>query len=131
VLVRVLLHLLALAAGTGAGLLGAFVQQRTDHGIPTGLLIGLGLTAAVYLALGLLTRSRSGPLVGFLGWIAATIVISYVRPGSDTIIPANGRGTGWLYAGLLLAFVAIVLPYGPDGPAVLGRPPSDGPPTGR
>jgi len=129
--VRVLLHLLAFAAGAGTGLLGAFGQQRTSHGFPVGLLVGLGLTVAVYVAMGHLVRARTGPAAAFIGWMTVTVLVSSVRPGSDTIIPNNARGNGWLYLGLVVAFVAIVLPYAQDPPAPAAGAPSDAPTTGR
>lgn len=109
---RVALGLLGLVLGVMAGVLGSFVHALTWAGLPVGLLLGLGLSLAVFATAGLAGRSRGGAALAAAGWVVAVLALSSRRPEGDLVVPAGALGNGWLVGGLLLAGLAVAWPYG-------------------
>ncbi len=77
---------------------------------PAGLAAALALTTLW----GLLLGRRPGPAVartaGVLGWAVVVLLVSTPRPEGDVLVPGNGRGYAWMFAGLVLLVATVVLP---------------------
>jgi hypothetical protein len=108
---RALGHLLALAAGAAAGVLGSFTFAYTSASLPVGLLVGLFLCLAVFSAAGLALRSRGAAAAAAAGWLVTVGFLSVQRPEGDLIVPATTLGYCWLIFGFLVAALSIAVPY--------------------
>src|SRR5471032_2696785 len=108
---RALGHLLALAAGAAAGVLGSFTFAYTSASLPVGLLVGLFLCLAVFSAAGLALRSRGAAAAAAAGWLVTVGFLSVQRPEGDLIVPATTLGCCWLIFGFLVAALSIAVPY--------------------
>lgn len=102
--------------GLGVGLVGSFSQGATwtllGIALPVGLIAGLVATLIVIVGAGLLTGSRLGAVLAFLGWLLATTVMSLKRPEGDLVVPATAYGLVWLFGGTVLGGLALAWPYG-------------------
>ncbi len=114
---RAVLLVLAALAGAVAGVLGSFAHPDEVAALPVGLLLGLGLSVAVFVTSGLLL-GRAGAAAAAAGWLGTVLLMSSRRPEGDLVVPATATGYAWLLVGTLLAGVCIALPYS-SGP---GRP---------
>jgi hypothetical protein len=117
---RALGYLVALAAGAAAGLLGSFKFGYTYAGLPVGLLVGLCLSLAVFVAAGLFFRSRGASAVAAAGWLVMVALMSMQRPEGDLVVPASTLGVCWLLVGTVVAGLSLSVPYAaisprPDG----------------
>jgi hypothetical protein len=108
---RVLGHVLALAAGAAAGVLGSFTFGYAQGWVPVGLVVALSLSLAVFVSAGLFLRSRGAAAVAVAGWFAMVMVMLMSRPEGDLIVPATGLGYGWLFGGTLVAGLSLAVPY--------------------
>jgi hypothetical protein len=108
---RALGHLLALAAGAAAGVLGSFTFAYTSASLPVGLLVGLFLCLAVFTSAGLALRSRGAAAAAAAGWLVTVGFLSAQRPEGDLIVPATTLGYCWLILGFLVAALSIAVPY--------------------
>jgi Family of unknown function (DUF6113) len=108
---RALGHLMALAAGAAAGLLGSFTFAYTSASVPVGLLVGLCLCLAVFVAAGLALRSRGAAAVAAAGWLVTVGFLSMQRPEGDLVVPATTLGYCWLLIGTLVAGLSLAVPY--------------------
>jgi hypothetical protein len=108
---RVLGHLLALVAGAAAGLLGSFTFAYTRASLPVGLLVALGLCLAVFVAAGLVLRSRGAAAVAAAGWLVTVGFLSVQRPEGDLVVPATTLGYCWLLVGAVVAGLSLAVPY--------------------
>ena len=112
VALRLLLHGAAAAAGVLAGALGSFVHPVRAAGLPVGLLCALALSAAVFVAAGLLVRARTGAAACAAGWFLPVLLFSTQRPEGDLVVPGSAAGYAWLLGGSLVAALAVGWPYG-------------------
>lgn len=108
---RVLLGraVLALLLGAAVGVIGTVAHRAEWAGLPTGLLMALGLT----LSTAVLCRAWSGTatlLAAGAGWLVAVQVLAATGPGGDVLVPAQAVGYVWTYGGLLLVGVTAFLP---------------------
>ena len=110
-LARVLGYLLALVAGIAAAVLGSFTFAYTRGPWPVGLLVALGLCLAVFVASGLLLKSRAAAVVAAGGWLVSVGWLSMKRPEGDLIVPATTLGYCWLLVGTLVAGLSLAVPY--------------------
>jgi hypothetical protein len=108
---RALGYLVALVAGAAAGLLGSFTFAYTRAQLPVGLLVGLCLCLAVFVAAGLLLRSRGAAAVAVAGWLLMVGLLSMQRPEGDLVVPATALGYSWLLVGTVVAGLSLVVPY--------------------
>jgi Family of unknown function (DUF6113) len=123
---RALGHLLALAAGAAAGLLGSFTFAYTSGSLPVGLLVGLCLCLAVFAAAGLALRSRAAAALAAAGWLVMVGLLSMQRPEGDLVVPATTLGYCWLILGFAVAVLSIAVPYAALSlPPVVAAPPAD------
>jgi hypothetical protein len=111
VVARVLGYLLAVVAGVTAGVLGSFTFAYTRGPLPVGLLVGLCLCLAAFVASGLLLRSRAAAVVAASGWLVSVGLLSMQRPEGDLIVPATTLGYCWLLVGTLVAGLSLAVPY--------------------
>lgn len=116
---RLLLHVLAVAAGVAVGLLGSLVHPVRVAGIPVGLVIALLLSLTVFVGCGGGLRSRGGAAAAALGWLGPVLLLSTPRPEGDLVVPGNALGYAWLLGGTVLAGLAVAVPYG-DHPGGAG-----------
>ena len=107
-LVLVLLGALVAAVGT-------FLQAaRLGLGpvdVPYGVVVSLALTAAVCLAGGLATGSRSGALAAAAGWLLVLVLSLAPGPGGDVVLPARPLSYVWLLGGVVLVGMTLAAPY--------------------
>jgi Family of unknown function (DUF6113) len=108
---RVLGYLLAVVAGAAAGLLGSFTFAYTSASLPVGLLVALCLCLAVFVAAGLVLRSRGAAAVASAGWVVTVGLLSSQRPEGDLVVPATTLGYCWLLFGTLVAVLSLAVPY--------------------
>ena len=118
---RVLAGAVAALGGFGAGLLGSFGHAQTSYGVPVGLLIGLGLSLAVFVTAGLASRSRGPVTWAALGWVSVVLLLSVRRPEGDLVVPGTLLGYVWLLGGTLVAGAAVSWPYASTGQTPPGR----------
>ncbi len=109
--VRVVLHVLALAAGAAVGVLGSFVHPLTWAGLPYGLLLAIVLTGAVMVTAGLATGSRSGAGCAAAGWLAVVVTLSSPRSEGDLVVPGTALGYAWLLLGTFVVVLGVAVPY--------------------
>lgn len=111
----VLLVLLAVA-GAVAGVVGSYVHDVSVEvlglGLPVGLLVGLGTTAAVCLLAGWLVGNRLAVLAPAAAWFVPVLVLSTRRPEGDLVIAARPAGYVFLLGGSVLIGLVIAMPYG-------------------
>lgn len=108
---RVLGYLLAVVAGAAAGLMGSFTFAYTSASLPVGLLVALCLCLAVFVAAGLVLRSRGAAAVASAGWLVTVGLLSLQRPEGDLVVPASTLGYCWLLIGTLVAVLSVAVPY--------------------
>ncbi len=89
-------------------------------GAPVGLLLALGLSAAVFVTGGLLL-GRPPVVAAAAGWVAVVLLLASPRPEGDLVVPASATGYGWLLGGTLVALGCVALPY-PRAPRRSARP---------
>jgi hypothetical protein len=109
--VRVALHVVALAVGATVGVLGSFVHPLTWQGVPYGLLLGLVLTGALMVTAGLATGGRTAPLLAAAGWLVVVVTLSSPRSEGDLIVPGTTLGYAWLLVGTFVVVLGVGLPY--------------------
>ena len=119
---RALGHILVLAAGVAAGVLGSFTFASTRWGLPVGLLVALCLCLVVFVGAGLLLRSRGAAAAAAAGWLLTVGVLSMQRPEGDLVVPATTLGYCWLLVGTLVAGLSLAVPY----TAIMAEAPGDG-----
>ncbi|GAA4357617.1 hypothetical protein [Angustibacter luteus] len=97
----------------------AFVATVTHQGAvtgpggvrwPVGLGLALALTACVGAFLRALGPSLAARLAALGGWLLVLAWVSSGSAGEDVLVPANGRGYAWLFAGLVLLAALLLLP---------------------
>jgi Family of unknown function (DUF6113) len=108
---RILGYLLAVVAGAAAGLLGSFTFAYTSASLPVGLLVALCLCLAVFVAAGLVMKSRGAAGVASAGWLVTVGLLSLQRPEGDLVVPATTLGYCWLLVGTLVAALSLAVPY--------------------
>lgn len=126
--VRLVLLLLAVAAGAVAGVLGSFVHPVEAAGLPVGLLLAAATSVGAWVTCGLLL-GRPGSAAAVLGWLVVVLLLSSRRPEGDLVVPGTAAGYAWLLGGLLLGAGCVALPYrrpgrapaAPSEPAAAGR----------
>lgn len=96
-------------------MLGSFVHAAGPNGLPLGLMCALGLSLAVFIEAGALTRARTGAAAAAVGWLLPVLLLSTPRPESDLVVPGSGLGYAWLIGGALLAGLSFTVPYADRG----------------
>jgi hypothetical protein len=99
---------IALLAGLLVGVVGSLEHRWGLGPVPLGLVLGLAGTFLVVVAGGVLVGRRGGAAAAFLGWLAATVVLSMSGPGSDVVLPADGVGYTWLLGGAVAAGLGLL-----------------------
>ena len=87
---RAVLLVLAALAGAVAGVLGSFAHPDEVGALPVGLLLGLGLSVAVFVTSGLLL-GRAGAAAAAAGWLGTVLLMSSRRPEGDLAEGDLGR----------------------------------------
>jgi hypothetical protein len=111
-----------LVLGAVAGFAGTFVSRHLWLlGGPGGLPVPWGLALTVAASLGLFLGggrllASNGVLVAALGWLAPVVVFMLPRVEGDVLLAQDGRGIGFLFAGVVGAAVAFgrALTRGPE-----------------
>ncbi|MEO7979840.1 MAG: DUF6113 family protein [Sporichthyaceae bacterium] len=116
--VRVLLLVPAALAGAAAGLLGSFGHALEPVALPLGLLVGWGLSVAVFVTCGLVA-GRPGAAAAVGGWLVVVLLLSTQRPEGDLVVAGSAVGYLWLLGGFVLAVGCLVPRYVRGG-----RPPA-------
>lgn len=122
--VRAVLLVPALVAGAAAGLLGSFVHALTPVGLPLGMAVAMGLSAAVFVTCGL-ALGRRGAVVAAGGWVVVVLLLSTQRPEGDLVVAGSLAGYVWLLGGMVLAGGCIAPAYGRRRPVADGAPSAD------
>ncbi|MEZ3159714.1 DUF6113 family protein [Microbacterium sp. BWT-B31] len=100
----------AFIVGAVYGVAGTVAHAFTLGWFPLGLVLALIGTAALLLAVRLLTRDRWATLAIGLGLMLATLVFSGAGPGGSVIVPQSILGVVWTIAVPLLVAVAVAWP---------------------
>lgn len=108
--VRALLLVPAVAAGAVAGLLGSFVHALEPAGVPLGLVVAFGLSAAVFVTCGLFL-GRAGAVAAAGGWLVVVLLLATQRPEGDLVVTGSAEGYLWLLGGTVVAGACCVPRY--------------------
>lgn len=110
--------IVALILGAVLGALGtvahAITLQLGDAAIPTGLIIGLLVVAAVLAGLRLVFDSRVPALSAAIGVIAVVNLLSTRSAGGSVLIPDTTLAYYWVYGPVVLAFLVLAWPKLPQ-----------------
>lgn len=102
--------IVALVAGAVYGLAGTIAHAYTWGWFPLGLILGILGSAALLLAVRLLTADRWATLATGIGMMTATLVFSGSGPGGSVIVPQTGLAVVWTFAVPVLVAVLIAWP---------------------
>lgn len=119
---RVVTWVVALVVGAVYGLAGTIAHASTLGGFPLGLVLAIVGSAAILVAVRLLTVERGAALAAGIGMFVATAVFSQRGPGGSVIVPDTPLAVIWTFTPPVIAAVVVAWP------AHLPRmaPPSDG-----
>lgn len=105
---------IAVLAGIVVGVIGGFVQaERFLLGslvIPWGAILVLAIAAIIIRGSAWLAMSRWGGWSAFLGWLAATILMSSELPDGSVALSGGGRQMFYLIAGVVIGAAVASLP---------------------
>lgn len=102
--------IVALVVGAVYGLAGTIAHAYTLGWFPLGLILGILGSAALLLAVRLLTADRWATLATGLGMILATLVFSGSGPGGSVIVPQTGLAVVWTFAVPVIVAVMVAWP---------------------
>ena len=125
--------LVAAIAGLLVGTLGTFKHQAgvdavTGSGVPYGLVLALGMVAAVLLALRVAFGTRIYAAAAGAGVVAAVVIFGRPGPGGSEVVPPGPVGLAWWIAPAVIALLVVLVPgrrprtHSPDADGILGVP---------
>lgn len=120
---RVLTWIVAVAIGGAYGLAGTIAHPFRLWVLPVGLILALIGSAALLIAIRLLTGDRWATLASGLGMLTATLVFSGEGPGGSVIVPQTGYGVVWTFGVPIL--VALIVAWPSRMPVVAKTPVSE------
>lgn len=111
--------LVSAVLGAVVALVGTVVHQLAvgERRWPLGLLTALALTGLWGMLLGRAPWPAVVRAAGVVGWVVLVAVVASRRPEGDVLVPANGRGYGWMLGGLVTLVAPVVLAAGTRAPA--------------
>jgi len=117
--VRLATWALALVIGAFYGLAGTIGHAYSLAAIPVGLLVAVIGSAALLVAVRLLTGDRWSTLATGMGMMATTLVFSGEGPGGSVVVPQTEVSLVWTFAVPLIVAVVVAWPHLPsfDEPA--------------
>ena len=107
---RVATWVIAAIVGVVYGLAGTIAHAYRLAWFPLGLVLAIIGSAALLLAVRLLTADRWAALAAGLGMIAATLVFSGRGPGGSVIVPQTELAIAWTIAVPILVMLAVAWP---------------------
>ena len=110
VLPRVATWFVAFIVGAVYGLAGTIAHAYTLGWFPLGLVLALIGSAALLVAVRLLTSDRWAALASGFGMILATLVFSGRGPGGSVIVPQTGLAVTWTVAVPILVVLVVAWP---------------------
>jgi hypothetical protein len=102
--------LVALVVGLVYGVAGTVAHAYSIGWFPLGLILAIIGSAALLLAVRLLTSDRWAALATGAGMMVATLVFSGSGPGGSVVVPQTGLGVVWTFAVPILVAVAVAWP---------------------
>jgi hypothetical protein len=110
VLPRVATWVVAFLVGAVYGLAGTIAHAYKIGWFPLGLILALIGSAALLVAVRLLTSDRGAALTAGLGMILATLVFSGRGPGGSVIVPQTELAVAWTVAVPILVVLVVAWP---------------------
>jgi hypothetical protein len=110
VLPRVATWVVAFLVGAVYGLAGTIAHAYKIGWFPLGLILALIGSAALLVAVRLLTSDRWAALTAGLGMILATLVFSGRGPGGSVIVPQTELAVAWTVAVPILVVLVVAWP---------------------
>lgn len=107
---RILTWIVAIVIGGAYGLAGTIAHPFRLWVLPVGLVLALIGSAALLIAIRLLTGDRWATLASGLGMVVATLVFSGEGPGGSVIVPQTGYGIVWTFALPILVALVVAWP---------------------
>ena len=108
--IRIVTWIVALLVGAVYGLAGTIAHTFTIGWFPLGLILAIIGTAALLLAVRLLTSDRWATLATGIGMMVATLLFSGRGPGGSVIVPDSSLGIVWTISVPILIAIAVGLP---------------------
>ena len=108
--IRIVTWIVALLVGAVYGLAGTIAHTFTVGWFPLGLILAIIGTAALLLAVRLLTSDRWATLATGIGMMVATLLFSGRGPGGSVIVPDSSLGIVWTISVPILIAIAVGLP---------------------
>ena len=108
--IRIATWVVALVVGAVYGLAGTIAHTFTVGWFPLGLILAILGSAALLLAVRLLTSDRWATLATGIGMMAATLLFSGRGPGGSVIVPESPLGIVWTISVPLLIAIAVGMP---------------------
>jgi len=108
--IRIVTWIVALLVGAVYGLAGTIAHTFTVGWFPLGLILAIIGTAALLLAVRLLTSDRWATLATGIGMMVATLLFSGRGPGGSVIVPDSSLGIVWTISVPILIAIVVGLP---------------------
>jgi Family of unknown function (DUF6113) len=108
--IRIATWVVALLVGAVYGLAGTIAHTFTVGWFPLGLILAIIGSAALLLAVRLLTSDRWATLATGMGMMVATLLFSGRGPGGSVIVPDSSLGIVWTISVPILIAIAVGLP---------------------
>lgn len=102
--------IVALVVGLVYGVAGTIAHAYTLAWFPLGLILALVGSAALLLAVRLLTSDRWATLATGLGMLVATLVFSGSGPGGSVVVPQNGLAVVWTISVPIIVALVVAWP---------------------
>ncbi|MDZ8172136.1 DUF6113 family protein [Microbacterium xanthum] len=112
--VRVATWALALVIGAFYGLAGTIGHAYTLAGVPVGLAVAIIGSAALLVAVRLLTGDRWSTLATGLGMMVTTLVFSGEGPGGSVVVPQTEISLVWTFAVPVVVALVVAWPHMPS-----------------
>ena len=108
--IRNVTWIVALVVGAVYGLAGTIAHTFTVGWFPLGLILAIIGSAALLLAVRLLTSDRWATLATGIGMMVATLLFSGRGPGGSVIVPDSSLGIVWTISVPILIAIVVGLP---------------------
>ena len=112
--VRLATWIIAFVIGAFYGLAGTIGHSYAIVGIPVGLVVAVIGSAALLLAVRLLTADRWSTLATGGGMMVSTLVFSGEGPGGSVVVPQTEISLVWTFAVPLVVALAVAWPSLPS-----------------
>ena len=103
-----------LAAGSGLGFLGGFLQAVSisigGFAVPVGLVLVAATLVAVLRATIHTFLTRWAGVMVLLGWVATSVALALPGPGGDVVIAANTVAMVYLFGGVVVGTACVNVP---------------------